>query len=285
MSARDRMSAGPDWTVPNAVRIPRRNPNQYILPFDEGYTYGDLLALRLPRIQHQSSSSHTAPYTDIDSSQYAPDFVLEDANLANDFIAWFEDLLDHTVDYEPCTPQNPGRTIRDLRTPAACHYLWQLIDIPALVPCTSEEWVSVYASHVMNLIGCLVNGLWNRLWISEWDVSMEYSQKGDRHIVAAERYVPSMPPTTLRADVGIAAEWKTETVLAHHLPGMAGDILLPRGKAVQGQAILKKLGLHIRSTMTQCEERNRDFFGVTDPGLIVQYGIVFTGQTCVLSQG
>ena len=49
------------------------------------------------------------------------------------------------------------------------------------------------------------------------------------------------------ARAAIAGEWKTETVLQHHLSAMLTDHILPEGEARDGYGILKKVALLLAS--------------------------------------
>ncbi|KAJ7768685.1 hypothetical protein DFH07DRAFT_1058328 [Mycena maculata] len=158
-----------------------------------------------------------------------------------------------------------------------------------MTPCRNEGWVEAYATNIISLINCLIQGIWPATRVAEWPVSSEYSQQGDRHIVTASihpYHTPQGPRRALAARLAIAGEWKIATVLDHHFSTMLTDHTLPKGEARDRDGILKKLGLHIDSTYSQCQQRNQELTAVAHmmPPVNVQYGIVFTGKTCLVSQ-
>ncbi|KAJ7266387.1 hypothetical protein B0H12DRAFT_1230172 [Mycena haematopus] len=275
------------WTPPEPS-TPRNRLSQRA-PFTQGYTYGDLANLILPDFTDDSTSSATARYSNAQPSSEAPAFVLHDPELETDLFQWFEVMMSAIPNRQPPSPMN-GPIIRHRPTPPACFHSWDVILTHAMTPCLNESWVEAYATKIMDLLSCLIQGIWPTARVAEWPVVAEFSQRGDCHIVTA--FLQSYQTTqgqqrrALPAHLAFSGEWKTETVLQHHLSDMIEDHDLPAAQAHDGDSILKKLGLHIESTHTQCQERNQTLAAVVPvvSSVNVEYGIVFTGATCVVAQ-
>ncbi|KAJ7867563.1 hypothetical protein B0H14DRAFT_3441773 [Mycena olivaceomarginata] len=169
------------WTPPAPSTAPN-HPNQGD-PFTPRYIYGDISSLLLLEFMDSSTSGATAPYSNAMPSRRAPAFVLHDPDLETDLVQWFQVLMSSTPDGNPPTPMNP--IIRHRQTPAACLHRWDAILTHAMTPCRNEGWVEAYATNIMSLISCLIQGIWPTTRVAEWPVTSEYSQQGDRHIVTA----------------------------------------------------------------------------------------------------
>src|ERR1700761_4584724 len=152
-------------------------------PFSPGYTYGDIAYLRLPSFSNVASNKSTAPYSNKSASSYAPAFVLYDPDLISDLAQWFEVMMNSSPDGSPPTSMNP--IIRFRLTPPACAHCWDAIVTHAMAPCRNEGWVESYATNIISLISCLIQGIWPHLRLAEWPVELVHSQQGDRHITVA----------------------------------------------------------------------------------------------------
>ncbi|KAJ7913057.1 hypothetical protein B0H13DRAFT_2659779 [Mycena leptocephala] len=272
------------WTPPSPGTT--TSPPSHIQPFSPGYTYGDLANLHLPIFSNTATSTSTAPYTNRTSSSAAPAFVLHDPDLDSDLAQWFEVMMNSTPDGRSLpTAVNP--IIRFRPTPPACAHCWDAIVTHAMTPCRNEGWVESYATNIVSLISCLMQGIWPTLRLAEWPVDPLHSQQGDRHITVATIMNYADGSRRAAALFAIAGEWKTETVVEKHRTLMVTDHALPPREAENEDAILKKvLGLHIYSARVQCTERNDalNSHPQKPANVNVQYGIVFTGQTCLVGQ-
>ncbi|KAJ7907511.1 hypothetical protein B0H13DRAFT_2501944 [Mycena leptocephala] len=155
--------------------------------------------------------------------------------------------------------------IRFRPTPPACAHGWDAIVTHAMTPCRNEGWVESYATNIVSLISCLLQGIWPDLRLAEWPVE---------------------PARGAAAVSTIAGKWKTETVVEKHLADIK-DHALPAGEAENQDAILKKVfGIHISTAHAQCTERNHALRSHPQKpaNVNVHYGVVFTGQTCLVSQ-
>ncbi|KAJ7213099.1 hypothetical protein GGX14DRAFT_620187 [Mycena pura] len=247
-------------------------------PFSPGYTYGDIA------FSNVASNKSTAPYSNKSASNSAPAFVLYDPDLISDLAQWFEVMMNSSPDGNSPTSVNP--IIRFRLTPPACAHCWDAIVTHAMAPCRNEGWVESYATNIISLISCLIQGIWPHVRLAEWPVEPVHSQQGDRHITVATIIEYPNRSRALAGLSAIAGEWKTDTVLMNHLTPMLTDHVLPSGVAENGDAILKKLGLHILTTDDQCQNHNQNLARHPNiPAAVnVHYGIVFTGQTCLVSQ-
>ncbi|KAJ7041295.1 hypothetical protein C8F04DRAFT_1177123 [Mycena alexandri] len=223
-----------------------------------------------------ASSKSTAAYTNRSPSEDAPTFIVHDQAMISDLGRWFECMISSAA------PN--GAPYRSLLTPPACAHCWDVIETHAMGACENEGWVEAYATNVISLVSCLIQGVWPNRRLAEWGVTLSHSQQGDRHLTFAERVQLPGGRLGLKARSATAGEWKTETVFEHQVAPMVADCVLPPGKATNGDAILKKLGLHVVSTNAQCQRHNHSLPRPQNiPATVVNahYGIIFTGQSCL----
>ncbi|KAJ7749801.1 hypothetical protein DFH07DRAFT_552195 [Mycena maculata] len=267
------------WQPPVPASAPTPPPT--VAPFAPGYTYGHLAHLRLPSFENAATGKSTAPYTNKSPSDEAPRFVLSDPTLISDLETWFEVMMSSTP---PAHAPYPG-PLRSWPTPPACAHCWDAIETHAMVTCRNEGWVESYATNIISLVSCLIQGIWPTRRLVEWPVTLLHSQQGDRHITVAQRR-QTTNGVRLSCHSAIAGEWKTQTVVATHFDPFPDDHILPRREAENEDAILKKLGLHIVTANEQCQRHNNDLALPNIPVHVVNahYGIVFTGASCVVAQ-
>lgn len=230
----------PPAPVPGPVQpLPPSPPT----PFAPGYRYGHLPRLRLPQFNNRATGKSTAPYSNNQPSGKAPKFVLRDDDLISDLGRWFEAMLSTTPTIS--VNQQPG-PIRLWMTPPACAHCWDAIETHAMAPCRNEGWVEAYATNIISLISCLIQGIWPDRRLAEWPVTLQHSQQGDRHITVGMRYqLFGSNRNHLMGLYAIAGEWKTQTVAGVHLGTLPDAEILPKEDAVSRAAILKKVVLFL----------------------------------------
>ncbi|KAJ7868372.1 hypothetical protein B0H14DRAFT_2729980 [Mycena olivaceomarginata] len=238
-------------------------------PFSPNYTFGDLEHLLLPPFSDLSHSSATAPYTNTHPAPSPPQFCLQDDPLMAEQLAACAVLLGNPSDRS---------SLRHKRTPAGCLQLWNLLEAHIrLVPCTQEGWVAIYATYIIAIVSILASDIWPESSCTYWPPSQSYSQRGDCHIAFSISDI---------IRVGIAAEWKTSRVLQTHIQEIVSSMLLPDGEAEDWAGIVKKIGLHMGTTYMDLTKGNED--RIPDPSarplVGVHYGLVFSGQACVVAQ-
>ncbi|KAJ7105377.1 hypothetical protein C8R44DRAFT_807108 [Mycena epipterygia] len=238
-------------------------------PFSPDYTFGDLEHLLLPPFADLSHSSATAPYTNKHPAPSPPQFCLQDDPLIAEQLTACAILFGAPLDHS---------SLRHRKTPAGCLQLWNLLEAHIrFVPCTREGWVAIYATYIIAIVSVLASEIWPKSSCTYWPPSQSYSQRGDCHIAFSIRDA---------IQIGIAAEWKTSRVLQMHIQEIVSSMLLPEGEAEDWAGIVKKIGLHMGTTYMDLTKSNED--RIADPSarplVGVHYGLVFSGQACVVAQ-
>ncbi|KAJ7202489.1 hypothetical protein C8J57DRAFT_1735720 [Mycena rebaudengoi] len=121
------------------------------------------------------------------------------------------------------------------------------------------------------------SAVWEDSSCTYWPPSQSYSQRGDCHIVFSIHDI---------IQVGIAAEWKTSRVLQTHIQEIVASMILPEGQAEDWAGIVKKIALHMGTTYMDLSKRNEDRIldPASRPAVGVHYGLLFSGQACVVAQ-
>jgi hypothetical protein len=215
---------------PRTPAPPARDPSFRSPPVAPPFpsTYKDLIHCRLPEVDGHPPSSRTHGYSGLHPAHDPPKFMYQDRGLPDEAKQRFNEAINEME-------------VADRSLPAEAHTLWQLLCDEMLTgERRPEDWVGDIAGQLLRLVGVLLKDAlgsmenWVRAFVAfqAFQPPIQYSQQGDK--TAVIRY----QGTTISH---LACEWKTSTVLLHHMDDLGRVQLLPGGPLEGGRAIAIKV--------------------------------------------
>ncbi|KAF7336607.1 Protein kinase [Mycena sanguinolenta] len=264
-------------------------------PFGPGFTFNDTRHLHLPRLDDQSQSTSTAPYTANAPSPSHPVFWIPDPGLHEDLMASFDQLMSRHC-------PGHGRPVGRCETGTAAAAEWEMVVDWAHEAYNDEGFVEKYSQRLVRLISVMFAHI-DGSQVFEIGSALQFSQRGDANVIrATKKGLPinhSISAASWSAGprswtIGATSqEFKTDTVYKHHQSELAGFTQLPPGRAEGMRAIVIKMALQINTAETQLLQRidnerklgqgSHPFYRPDAPPCC-RFGFVFTGKRALLTE-